>query len=46
MSGSARGDGLPTALQIVGRRHDDVGALCSGAALERLSPWDGRRPPL
>ena len=39
-------DGLPTALQIVGRRHDDVGALRIGAALERLRPWDGRRPPL
>ncbi len=39
-------DGLPTALQIVGRRHDDIGALRIGAALERLRPWNGRRPPL
>ena len=37
-------DGLPTSLQIVGRRHDDVGALNIGKALERQRPWGGRRP--
>ena len=39
-------DGLPTSLQIVGRRHDDVGALNIGKALERQRPWSDRRPPL
>jgi Asp-tRNA(Asn)/Glu-tRNA(Gln) amidotransferase A subunit family amidase len=38
--------GLPTALQIVGRRFDDVGALRIGAALEAARPWSGRRPGL
>ncbi|MFQ5959502.1 MAG: amidase [Alphaproteobacteria bacterium] len=38
--------GLPTALQIVGRRHDDLGALRIGAALERIRPWGERRPPV
>ena len=36
--------GLPTALQIVGRRFDDVGVLCIGAALEVVRPWSGHRP--
>ena len=39
-------DGLPTSLPIVGRRHDDVGALNVGKALERQRPWSDRRPPL
>ena len=37
-------DGLPTSLQIGGRRHDDVGALNIGKALERQRPWSDRRP--
>ena len=39
-------DGLPTALQIVGRRFDDNGVLRIGAALERLRPWAGKRPEI
>lgn len=42
-SGFTRG-GLPTGLQIVGRRHDDVGVLEIGAAIERMRPWAGHRP--
>jgi len=38
--------GLPTSLQIVGRRHDDKGVLRIGAALEAVRPWAGRTPPL
>lgn len=38
--------GLPTSLQIVGRRHDDNGVLRIGAALEVFRPWAGRTPPL
>jgi Asp-tRNA(Asn)/Glu-tRNA(Gln) amidotransferase A subunit family amidase len=41
------GAGLPVGLQIVGRRHDDVGVLRLGRAWERLRPpqrpWPG--PP-
>ncbi len=39
-------EGLPTALQIVGRRFDDLTALRIGAALERARPWAHRRPPI
>ncbi len=39
-------DGLPTGLQIVGRRYDDLGALEIGKAFERIRPWNGRRPPI
>ena len=39
-------DGLPTALQIVGRRYDDLSVLRIGAALERVQPWAGKRPPI
>jgi len=38
------GDGLPTGLQIVGRRFADLTVLDIGAALERARPWAGRRP--
>jgi Asp-tRNA(Asn)/Glu-tRNA(Gln) amidotransferase A subunit family amidase len=38
-------DGLPTGLQIVGRRYDDLGVLNIAAALERIRPWADRRPP-
>ena len=38
-------DGLPTAMQIIGRRFDDNGVLRIGAALERVRPWAGKRPP-
>lgn len=39
-------DGLPTALQIVGRRFDDLTVLRIGAALERARPWAAMRPPI
>ena len=39
-------DGLPTGLQIVGRRFDDSTVLRIGAALESLLSWNGRRPPI
>lgn len=39
-------DGLPTAVQIVGRRSDDATPLRVGKALERARPWNDRRPPL
>ncbi len=38
--------GLPTGLQIVGRRFDDSTVLTIGAALEDRLPWQGRRPPI
>lgn len=38
--------GLPTALQIVGRRFDDATALQIGAALEDRLSWHGKRPPI
>jgi Asp-tRNA(Asn)/Glu-tRNA(Gln) amidotransferase A subunit family amidase len=38
--------GLPTALQIVGRRFADSTVLSIGAALEEAVPWRGRRPPV
>jgi Asp-tRNA(Asn)/Glu-tRNA(Gln) amidotransferase A subunit family amidase len=31
--------GLPTAVQIVGRRHDELTVLRIGAAVERARPW-------
>ena len=37
--------GLPIGLQIVGRRFADATVLRASAALERLQPWAGRRPP-
>ncbi|HXV24756.1 MAG TPA: amidase [Alphaproteobacteria bacterium] len=40
------GAGLPTGLQIVGRRFDDPTVLRIGAALEDRMPWHGRRPPI
>lgn len=39
-------DGLPTGLQIIGRRFDDLTALRIGAALEHARPWAHRRPPI
>lgn len=39
-------DGLPTGLQIVGRRYDDLSVLRIGAALESVRPWAQRRPPI
>ena len=39
-------DGLPIAVQVVGRRYDEATVLRIGAALEAASPDSGRRPPL
>ncbi|MDX1576235.1 MAG: amidase family protein, partial [Kiloniellales bacterium] len=38
--------GLPTGLQIVGRRFDDLAVLDIGAGLEAVRPWAHERPPL
>ena len=38
--------GLPTGLQIVGRRYDDATVLKASAAFERAFPWQDRRPPI
>ncbi|MGE0698822.1 MAG: amidase [Hyphomicrobiaceae bacterium] len=39
-------DGLPLALQIVGRPFDDATVLAAGHAYERATEWKGRRPML
>jgi len=44
-SGSSR-EGLPTGLQIVGRRFDDSTVLTIGATLEDWMPWRDRKPPI
>jgi Asp-tRNA(Asn)/Glu-tRNA(Gln) amidotransferase A subunit family amidase len=38
--------GLPTGLQIVGRRYDDAVVLRIGAALEEALGWRSWRPPV
>ena len=39
-------EGLPTGLQIVGHRFDDLTVLDIGAGLEAARPWAERRPAL
>lgn len=39
-------DGLPLALQIVGRAFDEATVLRIGAAYEQATPWHQRRPSL
>jgi len=39
-------DGLPAALQIVGRWHADTLVLKAAAAFEQAAPWAARRPAL
>jgi len=39
-------DGLPLAVQLVGRPHDEATLLSLAAALEAARPWADRRPPL
>ncbi len=39
-------EGLPTGMQIVGRRYDDLTVLKLAAAFEQAQPWAGRRPPI
>ena len=38
--------GLPLAVQLVGRPHDEATLLSLAAQLEEARPWDGRRPPI
>lgn len=45
MCGLSKG-GLPLALQIVGRMHDEVTVLRAAAAYERATDWHTRRPPI
>jgi aspartyl-tRNA(Asn)/glutamyl-tRNA(Gln) amidotransferase subunit A len=33
------GEGLPIGLQVVGRRHDEIGVLAAGLVAERSMPW-------
>jgi amidase len=37
--------GLPLAVQVVGRQHDETTVLALAAQLERVRPWADRRPP-
>jgi aspartyl-tRNA(Asn)/glutamyl-tRNA(Gln) amidotransferase subunit A len=39
-------DNVPTGLQIVGRRYDDVTVLRASAAFEAAHPWAQRRPDI
>ena len=39
-------DGLPVALQVVGRWHADTLVLQAAAALEQAAPWAQARPPM
>jgi Asp-tRNA(Asn)/Glu-tRNA(Gln) amidotransferase A subunit family amidase len=39
-------DGLPTAMQIIGRRYDDATVLRLAAGLEAVRPWAQHRPPI
>jgi amidase len=39
-------EGLPLAVQIVGRPNDEETLLSLGAQIERERPWADRRPPL
>jgi amidase len=38
--------GLPLAVQLVGRHHDEAKLLSLSAQLEAARPWAGRRPPI
>ena len=38
-------DGLPTGLQIVGRRYDESTLMKIAATLESINPWIDSRPP-
>jgi Asp-tRNA(Asn)/Glu-tRNA(Gln) amidotransferase A subunit family amidase len=39
-------NGLPTSLQIIGHRFDDLTVLRIGAAVEKARPWVARRPEI
>jgi amidase len=38
-------DGLPLAVQLVGRPHDEATLLALSMVVERERPWADRRPP-
>jgi amidase len=40
------GDGLPTAIQLVGRPFDEATLLSLSAQIEKVRPWAHRRPPI
>jgi amidase len=40
------GGGLPLAVQLVGRHHDETTLLSLSAQLEAARPWAARRPPI
>ena len=42
----ADGDGLPTAIQIVGRPFGEATLLSLAAQIEKVRPWAHRRPPI
>jgi len=39
-------EGLPIGLQVVGRRFDDFGTLCMGAAIDKVLGYSKRRPSI
>ncbi len=39
-------DGLPLALQIVGRPYDEAGIIALAAQWEKARPWKDKRPPV
>jgi aspartyl-tRNA(Asn)/glutamyl-tRNA(Gln) amidotransferase subunit A len=38
--------GLPVGLQVLGKPRDEAAVVSFGAAFERVSGWNGRRPDL
>jgi amidase len=42
----ADGDGLPTAIQIVGRPFGEATLLSLAAQIEKVRPWAHRKPPI
>ena len=44
MCGLSNSDGLPLALQLVGRFFDEATIYRAAAAYERAAPWKERRP--
>ena len=40
------GDGLPLAVQLAGRPHDEATLLSLAAQIEQARPWADRRPAL
>ncbi|HEX3365324.1 amidase [Phenylobacterium sp.] len=40
------GEGMPAGLQIIGRPRDEATVVALGAAFEKVSGWNGRRPDM